>query len=331
MRDLSIIVPVYNGGKFINSCIENLEKIKSIDFEIIIVNDGSTDSTEKKIKSNIKKYSNIVYVSNTKNHGVSYSRNVGINKSKGKYVTFIDVDDTICDIAYSNMISIADKELADVVVCNYIEIDEATGLKTNSKYRYASSKLGKEEAIKMYLIDKISPSSCDKIYKSELLKKLDFHSDLQIGEDLLFCLNVFMHSKKNCFINDNYYTYYRQSQSAMHCMSEPLMQFKVVPSFIKNKDVKFLEKNYPNEFDYFKLQMITRGIHTISDTCNKKNKKTAIKLLREYYTRSDLNKIIKCRYFKKSIRLEMLILKLFGVRFHLFMTPIYKRIKSKVR
>ena len=132
-------------------------------------------------------------------------------------------------------------------------------------------------------------------------------------------------------MNKYYYTYYRQNSSAMHRVSKYLTQFKDVINYIKPKDIKYFENNYKKEFEFFKLQMITRGIHSMSNLSNKKNKEEITNLLKDYYTKKDLNNIIKCKYFPRNIKLEMFILKVFGVKFHLFMTPLYKRIKSKVR
>lgn len=329
MKKLTIVIPVFNGEKFIKNCVNNLEKSNFNDFEIIIINDGSTDNTLKIIKELLLRYDNIEYINNKKNKGVSYSRNVGIEKSNGKYIGFVDADDYVDNSMFSNMIKVAIKNDADVVVCNYIEIDELTKVKTKSKYRYNKQILLKDECLKNFLTDKISPAIWDKIYKKELIKKVKFNENLQVGEDLLFCLNIFLESKKNAFINEYYYNYIQQNSSVMHNISPKLTQFKDVLNYVKKE--KYLNSNFEEEYSYFKLEMITRGIHSISSITNKSNKKTAIKYLKLYCNKIDLNQIIKNKFFSKSIKIEIFVLKTFGINVHLALMPIYKKIRKVLR
>ncbi|MCD8020627.1 MAG: glycosyltransferase, partial [Clostridiales bacterium] len=88
----SVIIPVYNAKKTLVRCVESVLSQKRSDVELVIVNDGSTDESEKIISEYIEKNSNIVYISQ-KNAGVSRARNVGIENTHGKYITFLDSDD----------------------------------------------------------------------------------------------------------------------------------------------------------------------------------------------------------------------------------------------
>ena len=91
---VSIIVPAYNAEKNIEQCINSIENQTYKDIEIIIINDGSKDNTQK-ISENLKKiYKNIIVV-NQENKGVSQSRNTGIDKATGEYIMFVDSDDFI--------------------------------------------------------------------------------------------------------------------------------------------------------------------------------------------------------------------------------------------
>ena len=92
MVKFSFILCVFNGEKTINNCINSILNQTYSDFELIIINDGSLDNTLNII--NLIKDNRIKLV-NQKNHGLSYSRNVGIKNSKGKYILFVDSDDTI--------------------------------------------------------------------------------------------------------------------------------------------------------------------------------------------------------------------------------------------
>ena len=94
MKKVSIIIPAYNADKWIGRCLESCIRQDYPKLEIIVVNDGSTDRTLE-VCNNYKKKNNNVIVINKENRGVSNSRNVGIKKSTGEYLLFVDADDYI--------------------------------------------------------------------------------------------------------------------------------------------------------------------------------------------------------------------------------------------
>lgn len=327
MKELTIIVPIYNGEKYVRKCIDSLLKVKC-DKEIIVINDCSNDNS----LSILQEYSNRINLIDLKeNHGVSYTRNLGIKKAKGKYIGFVDVDDLISDDMFDKMIEKIKENNSEVCVCNYDEMIEKSGNVTCSKYNYENKTLKKDKVLSNYLLDKISPAIWDKIYKKELLNNIRFDENLTIGEDILFCLNIFMKAKNVTFINEYLYHYLQQDNSVMHSVSSRLLQFRDVINYININDRKMLEEKFNEEFNFFKLEMITRGIHSISSLNNNRNKRLVKRFLSEYYNKDELNSILKCEYFSKSIKLEIFILKIFGIRFHLLMMPVYKFIRNKVR
>ena len=324
---ISIIVPVYNGEKFVKKSIETLLKIKCSK-EIIVINDCSKDKT----LALLKKYKDeIVLIDLKENQGVSNARNLGIEQARGKYIGFVDIDDSIESNMYDEMIEIIEQNQCDVCVCNYDEVYENSDLRVNSKYTLPERITDHNETLSLYLTDKISPAIWDKIYKQDLIKKVKFKKGMAVGEDILFCLNVFINSTKTCYIDKPFYHYLQQSNSVMHKISPKLLQFKDVVLSINKNDRKMLEEKFKDEYEYFELEMITRGIHSISMLSNKKTKKEAAEYLKVYFNKSDFDKIIKSKYYSKSIKLEILVLKIFGIKFHLFIMPIYRMIRNKVR
>lgn len=116
---LSIIVPVYNSEMYINTCLNSLlnQGLDTSEYEIIIINDGSTDGTKEIIESYATKYSNI-YVYNQENKGIGATRNIGINLAKGDYIYFIDSDDYLLDDVLSNILSCALEHKLDIITFN---------------------------------------------------------------------------------------------------------------------------------------------------------------------------------------------------------------------
>ena len=115
-KDISIIVPIYNAEKYIKKCVESLLRQTKEELEIILINDGSTDQTEKIIKT--FQDPRIRYFKN-KNQGIGKTRNFGIQKAEGEYISFVDSDDTLEKTACEELYQKAKKDNLDVVVCNY--------------------------------------------------------------------------------------------------------------------------------------------------------------------------------------------------------------------
>ena len=119
---LSFIVPLYNSEPYMRRCIESLLTQKtSFDYEIILVNDGSVDSTELIMEEYREKYPKIIILLNQENQGISAARNAGLNVAKGKYVSFVDHDDWIAEDYVEKLISVAVNENADIVKCGFEE------------------------------------------------------------------------------------------------------------------------------------------------------------------------------------------------------------------
>ena len=118
---ISIIVPVYNVEEFLSECIESILEQTFSDFELLLVNDASTDGSRDICENYANKDSRIRLLDNEKNQGQSFSRNRGIREAKGIYVTFIDSDDVVDSSYLMKIFSAAEQEKAEVVSMGYTE------------------------------------------------------------------------------------------------------------------------------------------------------------------------------------------------------------------
>ena len=123
MPKISVIVPVYNNEKYIGKCIESILKQKMQDFEIIIVNDGSTDDSEKVINKYLTLYMEKIKYYKKENGGISSTRNFGINKATGDYICFVDSDDYISDDLFEKLDKYIHKQI-DIIKYKCIKVDE---------------------------------------------------------------------------------------------------------------------------------------------------------------------------------------------------------------
>ena len=114
---LSIIVPVYNGEKYIGETIRYIQASEYTNLEIIVVNDGSTDNSRKIVKELQDKDIRII-IFDKENGGVVSARNYGAERAKGKYICFVDQDDIVKPFMYSKMIDKMIKDSSDIAICS---------------------------------------------------------------------------------------------------------------------------------------------------------------------------------------------------------------------
>lgn len=211
---LSVIIPVYNTERYLKKCLESvvlaLENFKYT-YEVIVINDGSTGNEEKIIKEYCDNKKNFFYYKK-ENGGLANTKNFGMKKARGKYLSFVDSDDYIDQNFYNEAFNkyITDKCLYDIVIYDWETIDK----KNNTKY-IVEAKNKTYDDDKWGCIDvMIMPSSCNKIVKKELLNNLEFPNGY-IYEDLGTTLILFCRTDKVKYINKPYYKYYLSDSSIM--------------------------------------------------------------------------------------------------------------------
>lgn len=212
---LSIIVPLYNAEKFIRRCIESVLAQDCEQIELIIVNDGSTDDSEKICREYLND-SRVRLISKV-NGGVSSARNKGIMEATGKYITFMDADDYATENMCQSLVAIMNREQCDMCIAGY-NLDISGDVRPQKlpdsikiKKKYTSNQF-KEIFEDVYKCNYFN-STWAKCYKRELISAR-FIENLNLGEDLLFNLE-YLTNCKNFYICDlPVYNYcYLQSES----------------------------------------------------------------------------------------------------------------------
>lgn len=211
MSDLiSVIVPVYNAESYINECIKSICSQTYANFEVIIVNDGSTDNTLSMIQ-NLCRTEDKVRIINQENHGVSNARNRGIEASRGKFLCFVDADDLLeIDFIETYMNAI---QQADVIFGNYkLLYENGRIVKKNNRLEPG---LYKSESLLPKVIDDgtltgiLFGSVCGSLYRSSLIKQCNirFDESIKINEDGIFNIEVLKSTSEILFIDDAKYLY----------------------------------------------------------------------------------------------------------------------------
>jgi len=191
MPQLSIIVPVYNKEKYIDACLESILKQTFNDFELILVNDGSTDGSALKCEHYKKTDGRIVLI-NQQNSGASAARNTGLKEAKGTYIGFIDSDDTIEADMYELLIKNARAFDADISVCRLqIIFPEKTLSPPESEEVLL---LNQNEALFACLKGDLDRSANNKIYKNQIAKSILFEGN--VYEDILYTCKAFLTAQR---------------------------------------------------------------------------------------------------------------------------------------
>ena len=209
---LSIIIPAFNIEQYISRCLDSLINQSYKNIEVIVVNDGSTDSTGDIIDSYVKK-DNRIKVIHKKNEGVSIARNTGIHLAKGDYIGFVDGDDTVDDEMFETLIQNAINYNTDISHCGYKMV-----FPSRTDYYYNTGDIviqDNQEGLKDLLkADRVEPSLNNKIYKSSLFKDIRLNSKIKHNEDLLANFYLFKKATKSVFYDKCFYNYMIRKGSA---------------------------------------------------------------------------------------------------------------------
>ena len=210
MKEVSIIIPAYNAEKYIKECIESILCQTYENIQIIIVNDGSTDSTVKICESFNDKRLNII---NQANKGVSSARNAGKREATGDYIIFVDADDTLNENMIETLVYTLECNNADISICGYKKIFSNNNF-INEKIENEEKIYDNDKAIYSFLEGKyFGIGLWDKLIKREIVEKVDFEDGRKINEDKFYLFNVLLYAKKVYVNNLGLYNYMQREQS----------------------------------------------------------------------------------------------------------------------
>ena len=248
---ISIIIPVFNREKTIRACIESIVNQDLSQVELIIINDASSDNTLHEVKDYTVSIPSIKVITLTKNQGPGLARNEGIKLSKGKYITFVDSDDTVDSkyvISLKNAIS---KYRCDLILFDYKRVYHRKKSIVEKHYPYSSSNTEKDIVQKdiINLYHSVEVSSVIKVIKKEVLMKepnIRFPDSL-IAEDLYFSLLLYPHIQTFVMIPEVLYCYHLRENSQSRMVTDwsgvYISLLKKITDFYRRRDE--FEKYYP--------------------------------------------------------------------------------------
>lgn len=239
---ISVIVPIYNVEKYLSKSLDSIIAAKVDDMEILLINDGSTDSSDQIAKEYASNYPNLIRYIYQTNHGLGNVRNVGLKESKGKYIASIDSDDTININFFKEALPYINNDI-DMVIYDWQSITEKESFPTPA----LDTMIDVDSDYKKLLYATIMPSACNKIVKKELYNDIKFAEGKKF-EDLSTNPIIILKSNKIKYINKGYYEYMIRPGSIMRTSAGKDM-IDII-EMLNNRLLKILPKGDNNYIEF---------------------------------------------------------------------------------
>ena len=311
---LSIIVPVYGVEKYIDKCLNSLVKQSLKEIEVIVVNDGTKDNSQKIVDKYVKKYPDKIKSYIKENGGQGSARNYGLKKATGEYIGYVDSDDFVEKDMYKKLYNKAKENNYDIVVCGNYNVSEDYQNKNIDAFinNYNTD-------LENIFFGKMAV--WNKIYKRDILikNKLEFKEKVWY-EDLAFTLKAIMNSNTFAFIDEPLYDYLIREGSTMNNSNvkrnlEILDAFNDILSYIQhNKKEEYFSKIEFLAIDHIYISAIVRVLKAEADD---KVKRETINKLIDYMNKKfpnyKNNKYINTLSKNRKIIYKLINIKMYGL------------------
>lgn len=242
-KKISVIIPVFNSDKFLNKCLDSVLNQTYTNLEIIVVNDGSTDSSAR-ICDEYASKDKRVKVIHKDNEGVSIARNTALDFATGDYISLIDSDDYIDYDFYEKLLNSLTTNSADIALCKYtldFENDIVKPIEPGLEL------FANEHNIKYLFTDKnkVNAYLCRGLFDIKLFENERYDESIKYMEDLHLFIRLINKSNKITHINDYLYHYYQNPNSATHKLSKDRINNQI---FGLKKCIELLENKNQNEY-----------------------------------------------------------------------------------
>lgn len=241
MALVSIVMPLYNGEKYLEKCIKSVISQTFTDWELIIVDDGSTDSSLCICKK-IAECDPRIIVIHQENAGVSMARNNGLKRVTGKYVTFLDCDDLYTENRLEVMTSLIEKHPdCECLFSDYYELTGENTVKEDKNTAVSVKIIPHSEYVDDVLLYQKLNSVWRYMLKSDIAKKISFNS-LKFAEDYFYLLDYAMNVKQALYTSEKLYYYRKDNNTSMTQNSHSrkyLNDYRIIPMLVSD----YISKN----------------------------------------------------------------------------------------
>ncbi|KUP22638.1 glycosyltransferase [Paenibacillus sp. DMB5] len=216
---ISVIIPVFNVDRFIEKCLNSFAEQVYQNFEIVIINDGSTDQSALIIQEYINRSNMRIRLINQKNSGVSVARNKGIDEALGEYICFVDADDLVTPNYLDRMLDVITTEKCDLVFCGYKQVTEDFSEVNfdNKSVDKGQETINSNEALRKFLYNDFVTGIWSLMVGKSLIhdNTIRFSEGFRYSEDLEFIWKLLSDANSVTLIKDQLYIYRIRNGSAM--------------------------------------------------------------------------------------------------------------------
>lgn len=300
MVKVSIIVPVYNVEKYLRRCLDSLNNQTLEEIEIIMVNDGSTDSSAEICKEYLKDNKKFKYVEQS-NQGLSGARNSGIKIATGEYLGFVDSDDFVTDDMFEVLYNNAIKFNVDISACGHMSYFENGNIKINTK-KYIKKRYTRAEALDLFLIQELfDVVAWNKIYKREIFNETEYPIG-KIYEDIQTTYKLIDKSNGVYLDSTPKYYYFQRINSISHSSFDKRM-FWIIEGINDYKKICANSVRFKNEIvGEIRWYLVIYNKMIQSNIIDKEIEKNIKEMIK-----NNLGKIIFNRYNGLVRKIQMLL------------------------
>ncbi|MDR2206901.1 MAG: glycosyltransferase [Flavobacteriaceae bacterium] len=254
---ISVIVPVYNVEKHLEKCLDSLANQTFPDVEILVVNDGSTDGSQKIIDKFTAKYPEKIRGFSKENGGLSDARNFGLEKANGEFIGFVDGDDFVSETMFEEMLDLAEKHDAEMVICNLQKVNELGNI--TQKLPQTPNMPEKIDLAKHFSVfSDIGYFACNKLFKKDLFKDKTFKKGVHF-EDIRLIPQLLLQCKTLAQTQKFHYQYLERENSISKTHTEKGLD---IFKSIEDVEVAFEKSDYKNQKTALKNFQILQGVYS---------------------------------------------------------------------
>jgi len=260
---VSIVVPVYNVGSYLERCLISVVNQSYRNLEIILVNDGSTDNSGE-ICERFQQNDDRIRLVRKENGGLSDARNSGLAHITGDYITFVDSDDILAQDFVAHMLNIAQKYDGDIVECKYVKFSEEIEITSNEKILPDENQVtvyNAEEALKHLFSENLKQVVWNKIYRASVIEGILFEKG-RLHEDEFWTYQIVGKSKLIVQTDENLYYYRQQGESIMN-KRYSIKRLDAVDAFTEQVD--YVRKYFPKLESISIRRLFFGGMYTLQN------------------------------------------------------------------
>lgn len=254
---ISVIVPVYNVENYLAKCLDSLVNQTHQNIEILVINDGSKDDSEKIIQEYAQKYPEKIRPFTKENGGLSDARNFGIDHATGDYLGFVDSDDYVAPSMFEEMVHLAEKHQSKMVICNIQKVDQNGNITQKlTQIPNMPEKIDLEKNLSVF--SDLSYFACNKLFKKELFREKRFKKGVHF-EDIQLVPQLLLECDTISQTQNFHYQYLERTDSITKTHTEKGLD---ILKAVMDVEKVFAESKYADRKEELKNFQIFEGVYS---------------------------------------------------------------------